>query len=66
MCIYLSIYLYKMEYYSIIEKDEILPFEAMGVDIHNIMLSEMSERERKILYDITYMCNLENNANGCM
>ena len=30
------------------------------------MLSEMSDRERQILYDINYMQNLNNNTNRCI
>ena len=33
----------------------------MGLE--NIMLNEMAERERQILYDIIYMWNLKCNAN---
>ena len=44
-----------MEYYSDIKKDEILPFAETWMDLEDIMLSEMSYRERQILYDITYM-----------
>ena len=50
---------YIYEYYPL-KKNEILPFAAMWIDLENIMLSEMSDRERQILYDITYMWNLKN------
>ena len=39
-----------MEYYSAIEKDEILPFAAMWMDLENIMLSEMSQKEKDKCY----------------
>ena len=45
------------EYYSDIEKNEILSFVAAWMDLEGIMLSEISQTERKILYDITYMWN---------
>ena len=48
-----------MEYYSAVRKNEILPFAATWMDLEGIMLSEMSDRERQILYDITYMWNLK-------
>ena len=32
----------------------------------NIILNEMSDKERQILYDITYMWNLKNNTNECI
>ena len=39
-----------MEYYSAIEKDEILPSAAMWMDLENIMLSEMSQKEKDKCY----------------
>ena len=65
-------YIYIMEYYSAMKKNEILPFAATRMDLEGIMLREirqiiMSEklevRERQILYDITYMWNLKNTTN---
>ena len=46
-------YIYTMEYYSAVRKNEILPFAATWMDLEGIMLSEMSDRKRQILYDIT-------------
>ena len=37
------------------EKNEILPFTATWMDLEGIIPSETSQRERQILYDITYM-----------
>ena len=50
-----------MEYYPAIKKNEILPFAATWMNLQNIILSELSQRQ--ILYDITYMWNLKNNTN---
>ena len=50
-------YICMMEYYSVIKKNEILPFAATWMDF---MLNEISQR--KILY-ITYMWNLKNGTN---
>ena len=47
-----------MEYYSAI-KNEIIPFATTWMDLDIIILSDMSDRERQILYDITYMWNLK-------
>ena len=55
-----------MENYSAIKKNEILPFAATWMDLENIMLREMSDRERQILYDINYIWNLKNNTNKCV
>ena len=45
-------------YYSTIKKNEILLFVAIWMDLEGSMLSEMSDRERRILYAFTYMWNL--------
>ena len=42
-----------MKYYSVIKKNEILPFAAMWMDLENILFSEVSQTEKDILYDIT-------------
>ena len=41
-------------------------FATTWKDQENIMLSEMSDRERQILYAITYMWNLKYNTNECI
>ena len=46
-------YIYTMEYYSVTRKKEILPLLTTWIDLEDFMLSEMSDRERHILYDIT-------------
>ena len=50
-------YIYMMKYYSAIKQNEILPFAATWMDLKNIILSEVSQRQ--ILYEITYMWNLK-------
>ena len=42
-----------------LKKNEIMPFAATWVDLKIVILSEMSETERLILYDIGYMWNLK-------
>ena len=49
-------YIYTMEYYSAIKKNEILPFATMWMELEGIMLSEI--RERQISYDFTDMRTL--------
>ena len=45
------------------KKDKIMPFVAIWMDLDIIMLSTMTERERQIPYDITYMWNLKYDTN---
>ena len=52
-------YIYIMEYHSAIKKNEIMPFAATYVDLEIIILSEVSQTEKTISYDITYMWNLK-------
>ena len=51
-------YMYTMEY-SAMRKKEILSLVTAWMDLKDIILNEMSDRERQILYDITYMWNLK-------
>ena len=50
-------YIYTMEYYSAIKKNEIMSFAATWMDLGIVILSEV--RQRQISYDITYMWNLK-------
>ena len=44
-----------MENHSSIKNNEILPFAATWMDLEDVMLNEISQIERQILYDITYV-----------
>ena len=39
-------YIYTMEYYSAIKRNEILSLAAMWMDLENIMLSEINQTEK--------------------
>ena len=39
-------YIYTMEYYSAIKKNEIMPFEATWMQLEIIILSEVSQKEK--------------------
>ena len=47
-----------MEYYSAIKKNDIMPFAATWMKLETLILGEMSERERQISYDLTYIWNM--------
>ena len=51
-----------MECYSVIKKNETLPFAATWMDLEIIILSEVSQTEND-KYCITYMWNLKYNTN---
>ena len=42
-------YIYTMEYYSSIKKNEILPFATTWMELEGIMLSEISQRKTNII-----------------
>ena len=42
-------YIYSMEYYSAIKKNEILAFATTWMELEGIMLSEISQRKTKII-----------------
>ena len=39
-------YIYTMEYYPAIKKNEILPFATMWMELEGVMLSEISQSEK--------------------
>ena len=49
-------YIYTMEYYSTIKKNEILPFVTMWMELEGIILSEIRERQKS--YDFIHMRTL--------
>ena len=61
--IHTNTHTHRVEYYSAIKKNEILPFATIWIDLVDIMLINMSDRRRQIPYDFTYMWNLKKNEN---
>ena len=43
-------YIYTMEYYSAIKKNEILPFATTWMELEGIMLSEISQRKTNVIF----------------
>ena len=52
---------HKMEHYSALKKNKILPFVATWMDLEGIMLSEISQTKEDKYY-ISRMWNLKNTA----
>ena len=44
-----------MEYYSVMKKDEIMPFAATWMDLEIIILSEISQAEKDITWYLLYV-----------
>ena len=50
--------IYKMEYYSAIKKNEIMPFEATWMDLEISILSEVSQTEKDKYHMISLICGI--------
>ena len=48
-------YMYTMEYYSAIKKNEILPSAATWMDLEGVMLSEISQTEKDKYFMISHI-----------
>ena len=53
-------FIYTMEYFVAMRKNEIWPFVATWMELESVMLSEISDRERQIPYVFTPMWILRN------
>ena len=51
-------YIYTMEYYSAIKKNEIIPFTATQMDLEIIIVSEISQKEKNKYYMISLTCRI--------
>ena len=52
------IYIYIIEYYSTIKKNEIMPFEATWMALEIIILSEVSQTEKDKYHMISLICGI--------
>ena len=51
-------YVYTMEYYSAIKKNEIMPFAATWMDLEIIILSEVNQTEKDKYHMILLICGI--------
>ena len=51
-------YIYTMEYYSAIKKNEIMPFAATWMDLEIVILSEVSQEEKDKYCMISLICRI--------
>ena len=51
-------YVYMMEYYSAIKKNEIMPFAATWMDLEIVILSEVSQTQKDKYHMISLICGI--------
>ena len=51
-------YIYTMEYYSTIKKNEIMPFTATWLDLEIVILREISQTEKEKYHIISLICGI--------
>ena len=51
-------YIYTMEYYLAIKKNEIMPFAATWMDLEIVILSEVSQTEEEKYHMISLICRI--------
>ena len=51
-------YIYIMEYYIVIKRNEIMPFAATWVDLEIVILNEVSQKEKNKYHMILLTCGI--------
>ena len=51
-------YIYTVEYYSAIKKNEIMPFAATWMDLEIIIVSEVSQTKKDRYHMISLICGI--------
>ena len=49
---------YTMKYYSVIKKNEMMPYAVTWMDLESIILSEVSQTEKDKYHMIALMCEI--------
>ena len=47
-----------MEYYSVIKKNEVMPFAVTWMDTESVILSEVSQTEKEKYHMISLICRI--------
>ena len=55
---YTQTHTHTMEYYSVIKKNEIIPFSATWMNLEIIILSEVSQKEKDKYHIISLICGI--------
>ena len=53
-----KMYIYTMEYYSAIKKNEIMPFVVTWMDLETIILSEVNQTKKDKYHMISFICGI--------
>ena len=56
-------YVYIIEYYTAIKKNKIMPFAATWIDLESVILNEVSQKRRNIVWYPLYVESEINDAN---
>ena len=53
-----ALYTYITEYYSVIRKNEMMPFEATWMDLEIVIVSKISQKAQDRYYMISLICGI--------
>ena len=51
-------YLYTMEYYLVMKKNEILPFAAIWIELEIIILSDLGQTDKDKYHIVSLICGI--------
>ena len=55
-------YIYTMEYYSAVKRNEIRSFAEMWMDLESVIQSEVSQKEKNKYRKLTHICGIWKNG----
>ena len=58
ICMYVYKYIYIMEYYAAIKKNEIMPSAAPWLELEIVILSEVSQTEKDKYHTMSLLCGI--------